>query len=164
MSAREVETILHRAGFVLARQSGHRIWERQGRTVPVPGHPGDLPPGTLRNTIELTGMTVEEFSASVESKGTLTMTRRYSIVLTPEPDGSAFNVTSPDIPNLVTFGTTREEALAIALDCAQVLILHYLDRDGEVPEEGGHAEVATIEVDIDALIAQLASEKIAAGV
>lgn len=89
------------------------------------------------------------------------MKRRYSVVLTPEPDGSAFNVTSPDVPNLATFGTTREEALAMALDCAEALILTYLDRDGEAPDEGGQAEVATIEVDIDALTAQLASEKVA---
>ena len=92
------------------------------------------------------------------------MKRRYSVVLTPEPDGSAFNVTSPDIPNLVTFGTTREEAIAMALDCAEALILTYLDRGGKVPEEGGHSEIATIEVDIEALAAQLAAEKITVGV
>ncbi len=87
------------------------------------------------------------------------MKRRFSVVLTPEPDGSAFNVTSPDVPELVTFGETREEALAMAKDCAEVLILTYLDRGGEIPEEGGHAEVATIEVDLDALEAQIAAER-----
>ncbi len=92
------------------------------------------------------------------------MKRRYSVVLTPESDGSAFNVTSPDIPNLATFGVTREEALATARDCAEALIFHYLDRDGEAPEEGGQAEVATIEVDIEALQAQLAAEKVIVGV
>ena len=61
MTAREVERVLQRAGFVLARQTGHRIWQRDGFGVPVPVHPGDLPPGTLRNIIKLTGMTVEEF-------------------------------------------------------------------------------------------------------
>ena len=92
------------------------------------------------------------------------MTRRYSIVLTPEPDGSAFNVTSPDIPNLVTFGTSREEALAMALDCAEALILVDLDDGREIPDEGGASEVATIEVDIEALRAQLAAEKVTVGV
>ena len=87
------------------------------------------------------------------------MTHRYSIVLTPEPDGSAFNVTSPDIPDLVTFGETREEALAMALDCAQAQILTDLDCDRDIPDEGGRAEVATIDVDLDALRAQLAAEK-----
>ena len=92
------------------------------------------------------------------------MQRRYSVVLTPEPDGSALNVTSPDVPELVTFGHTREEALAMALDCAEALLLTYLDRGREVPEEGGRAEVATIEVDLDALRARLAAEKAAATV
>jgi len=92
------------------------------------------------------------------------MIRRYSIVLTPEPDGSAFNVTSPDIPNLVTFGASREEALAMALDCAEALILTYLDHNGEIPDEGGASEVATIEVDIEALRTKIAAEKVAVGV
>lgn len=90
------------------------------------------------------------------------MKRTYSVVLTPEPDGSAINVTSPDVPNLVTFGDNREDALAMAKDCAEALILTYLDHGDEVPEEGGLAEVATIEVDVEALQRQIASERAAA--
>jgi predicted RNase H-like HicB family nuclease len=90
------------------------------------------------------------------------MRRRFSVVLTPEPDGSAINVTSPDIPELVTFGRTRDEALSMALDCAEGLILTYLDYGDDLPEEGGRAEVATIEVDLDALRARQAAEKAAA--
>lgn len=88
--------------------------------------------------------------------------RQYSVVLTPQPKGG-FTVTSPDVPNLVTEGDTREEALAMALDCAEALILTYLDRDGEIPDEGGASEVATIDVDIDALRAMIAAEKVAVG-
>ena len=91
------------------------------------------------------------------------MTRRYSIVLTPESDGTAFNVTSPDIPNLVTFGATYEEAIAMAMDCAETLILTDLDQGREIPEEGGTSEVATIEVDIDALRSKIAAERVAVG-
>lgn len=91
------------------------------------------------------------------------MKRRYSVVLTPESDGSAFNVTSPDVPGLITFGATRDEALALAQDCAETVLLTQLDRGWEPPEEGGgRAEVATIEVDLDALREELASEKVAA--
>jgi len=61
MKAREVEAILRRAGFVLDRPSGHRVWCKGERCVPVPSHPGDVPTGTLRNIITLAGMTVEEF-------------------------------------------------------------------------------------------------------
>jgi antitoxin HicB len=84
--------------------------------------------------------------------------RRYSVVLTPQPEGG-YTVTSPDMLDLVTEGDTREEALAMALDCAEALILTYLDCGREIPEEGGRAEVATIEVDLDELRARLAAER-----
>ena len=89
------------------------------------------------------------------------MKRRFGIVLTPQPEGG-YTVTSPDVLDLVTEGDTREEALAMALDCAEALILTYLDFGHDIPEEGGRAEVATIEVDLDALRARTAAEKAAA--
>lgn len=61
MTAREIEAILSRAGFVLTRQTGHRIWEKDQLAVPVPVHRGDVPKGTIRNIIKLAEMTVEEF-------------------------------------------------------------------------------------------------------
>ena len=61
MTAREVEAVLQRAGFVLVRQTGHRVWRKGERIVPVPTHPGDIPPGTLRSIIRLSGMTTDEF-------------------------------------------------------------------------------------------------------
>jgi predicted RNA binding protein YcfA (HicA-like mRNA interferase family) len=61
MTAREVERILERAGFVFVRQTDHRIWRKGGHTVPVPTHRGDLKTGTLRGIIELSGMTAQEF-------------------------------------------------------------------------------------------------------
>lgn len=61
MTVREVERILAAAGFVFVRQTNHRIWRKDGQTVPVPMHPGDIPPGTLRSIIKLAGMTSDEF-------------------------------------------------------------------------------------------------------
>jgi predicted RNase H-like HicB family nuclease len=84
--------------------------------------------------------------------------RHYAIVLTPQPKGG-YTVTSPDMPDLVTEGDTRAEALAGARDCAVGLILTQLEFGEEIPEEGGRAEVATIEVDLDALRARLAAEQ-----
>ena len=63
LSSPEVETILERAGFVLVRRSGHRVWQKGERIVPVPRHPGDIPKGTLRSIIRLSGLTVDEFLA-----------------------------------------------------------------------------------------------------
>ncbi len=89
------------------------------------------------------------------------MKRRYSVVLTPQPE-SGHTVTSPDVLDLVTEGDTREEALRMARDCAEALLLTYLDFGDDIPEAGGQAEVATIEVDLDALRARLATERAAA--
>ena len=61
MTAREVEAILQRAGFVFVRQTGHRIWQKGARTVPVPAHRGTLKMGTLRSIIKYSGMTEDEF-------------------------------------------------------------------------------------------------------
>ena len=61
MTAKEVERILERAGFVFVRHTGHRIWQKGDRSVPVPTHPRDLKIGTLRGIIRLSGMTVDEF-------------------------------------------------------------------------------------------------------
>lgn len=38
----------------------------------------------------------------------------YTIVLTPEPDGSAYNVTVPSLPGCLTWGPTVDAALAMA--------------------------------------------------
>ncbi len=87
------------------------------------------------------------------------MKRRFSVVLTPEPDGSAINVTSPDAPEMMTLGHTREEALVMARECAEGLILTFLAHGDELPDEGGRAEVATTKMDSEALRRELAAEK-----
>lgn len=89
------------------------------------------------------------------------MKRRFSVVLAPQPEGG-YTVTSPDVLELVTEGDTREEALAMAKDCAEAPILTILDRGDEAPAEGGKAEAETVEIDLDALRDQVASERAAA--
>ena len=37
--------------------------------------------------------------------------RTYRIVLDPEPDGSAWNVSVPSLPGCFTFGATQAEAI-----------------------------------------------------
>jgi len=66
MTAREVEAVLRRAGFELIRHTDHRIWFKEGRTVPVPMHRGDLKIGTVRSIIKSAGMTVDEFLALLD--------------------------------------------------------------------------------------------------
>lgn len=42
--------------------------------------------------------------------------RRYTVVLTPEPDGSAYNMVVPALPGCLTWGATIEDARAMAQD------------------------------------------------
>jgi antitoxin HicB len=70
---------------------------------------------------------------------------RYTIILTPEPDGSAFNVTVPALPGCFTYGATRDEAVANAREAIAVHI-RGLELDGEpVPDDMPASEILSIE-------------------
>jgi predicted RNA binding protein YcfA (HicA-like mRNA interferase family) len=54
---------LERAGFAVVRVRGshHVLRHPDGRTVPVPVHPGrDMPKGTLRNILAIVGLSAED--------------------------------------------------------------------------------------------------------
>lgn len=79
----------------------------------------------------------------------MTRTCRYTVVLTPKPDGSdgsAYNVVVPALPGCFTWGETVEHALAMAHDA----IATYLDgepaADFSAPAGSIVAEIA-VEVD-----------------
>jgi predicted RNA binding protein YcfA (HicA-like mRNA interferase family) len=62
----KVVKALQRAGFTVERIIGshHVMQHPDGRSVPVPVHPGkDMPKGTLRNILNIIGMTPDEFRA-----------------------------------------------------------------------------------------------------
>jgi predicted RNA binding protein YcfA (HicA-like mRNA interferase family) len=61
LKGRQIAAVLERAGFTLDRHGDHLIYRKGARIVPVPNHPGDIPRGTLRKIIDLSGMTVQEF-------------------------------------------------------------------------------------------------------
>jgi len=59
----KVVKALERAGFEVTRISGshHVMRHPDGRTVPVPVHPGrEMPRGTLRNILAIIGMEADE--------------------------------------------------------------------------------------------------------
>ncbi len=74
------------------------------------------------------------------------MKRRYSLVLTPEPDGSAYNVVVPALSGCLTWGATVEEALAMAHDA----VATFLDGEAaaERPEPGAQV-VANVTVEVE---------------
>lgn len=57
--------------------------------------------------------------------------RTFLVILTPEEDGSAFNVTVPSLPGCVTWGPTVEEALAMVKDAIEL----YLADEADAPDD-----------------------------
>ena len=61
-------------------------------------------------------------------------TRRYTVILEPQEEGG-FNVHVPALPEVVTFGETEGEALAMAEDAIRLALSYRLDHGEPVPEE-----------------------------
>ena len=60
--------------------------------------------------------------------------RTYLVVLDPEPDGSAWNVSVPSLPGCFTFGATKAEALERAQEAIRCHIEGLLIDGEPVPE------------------------------
>jgi antitoxin HicB len=60
--------------------------------------------------------------------------RRYTVILEPLEEGG-FNVHVPALPEVVTFGETEAEALAMAEDAIRLAISYRLDHGEPVPQE-----------------------------
>ncbi len=85
---------------------------------------------------------------------TTSTTRRYTVLLTPDPEEGGCTVTVPALPGCITEGDTEgdtvgdtvEEALANAREAIKCH-LEGLAADGEpIPEEQAHPELALVEV------------------
>jgi antitoxin HicB len=60
----------------------------------------------------------------------------YPVVLAPEPDRSAINVSFPGVPGALSWGDDEAEALELAQDCLVTALYGYV-RDGEaIPKPG----------------------------
>ena len=57
----------------------------------------------------------------------------YPVQLDPEPDGSAVNLSFPDVPGALTFGTDEAEALALAEDCLIAALRGYMKLRKAIP-------------------------------
>jgi predicted RNase H-like HicB family nuclease len=61
------------------------------------------------------------------------MTRTYTFVFSPEPEGG-YTVTCPALPGLVTYGETLDEARTMARDAMEGLIDVMLEAGETIPE------------------------------
>ena len=60
----------------------------------------------------------------------------YPAVLEPEPDGSAVNVSFPNVPGALTWGDDEAEAVSLAEDCLVTALCGYVRAWEPVPEPG----------------------------
>ena len=79
------------------------------------------------------------------------MELRYAVVLEPEPDGSAYNVIVPALPEAHTWGATIEEALRMAHDVIALCLEERRSRGEEVPpSDAGTARLETVSITLPA--------------
>ena len=60
----------------------------------------------------------------------------YPVALEPEPDGSAVNLSFPDVPGALSWGDDEAEALSLAEDCLVAALYGYVRSWEAVPEPG----------------------------
>ena len=70
---------------------------------------------------------------------------RYTVVLTPEQDGSAYNVTVPSMPGCLTWGATVDDALASAREAIALDLEGYAERGEPYPIEDTPPSVTQVE-------------------
>lgn len=58
--------------------------------------------------------------------------QEYQVILTPQADGG-FTVSVPDLPDVVTEGDTREDALAMAKDAIEGYLEAMRDQGWDIP-------------------------------
>ncbi len=73
------------------------------------------------------------------------MTREYTIVLTPEPEGG-FTITVPALPGYVGYAETEEEALKLAEEGVKFHIESLAAEGQPVPEEVGAPRILRLRV------------------
>ena len=75
----------------------------------------------------------------------------YTILLTPEPDGSAYNVTVPSLPGCLTWGETPEEAVAMAQEAVSLWLKSLAAHGEPIPVERTPPRLAVVDVDVPEL-------------
>ena len=73
-------------------------------------------------------------------------TRRYTVLLTPEPEDGGYSVAVPALPGCHTQGDTLEEALANAREAIRLYLEDVIASGEPIPEERNRPELIQVEV------------------
>ena len=64
----------------------------------------------------------------------MTATRQFTVNLHPQPEGG-YTVLVPALPEVVTQGDTREEAMANAREAIELVLEMYREEGWEIPDD-----------------------------
>lgn len=73
---------------------------------------------------------------------------RYTYDAVIERDGDAYSVSFPQLPEAVTFGETREEAVRRASEALVLALAERIEDGGEIPPQERAAEVLAVSVEV----------------
>jgi len=74
------------------------------------------------------------------------VTRRYTVLLQPDPEEGGYTVTVPALPGCVTEGDTLEEALENAKDAIETLLAYLEEQGRPIPQETTPPQLGCVEV------------------
>ncbi len=72
--------------------------------------------------------------------------RRYTILLTPDPEDGGYTVRVPALPGCNTQGDTLEEAIANAREAISAYIADLVESGETVPEETAPTQAIVVDV------------------
>lgn len=72
--------------------------------------------------------------------------RRYSVLLSPDPEDGGYTVRVPALPGCNTQGDTLEEAIANAREAIEGYLETLKELGRPIPEERGQVQAVVIEV------------------
>lgn len=73
---------------------------------------------------------------------------RYTVVVVPDAEDGGFFAYVPSIPNCFTHGATQADAVDMARDAAEALLLSMAKHGEDVPVEAPGATVCAIDVSV----------------
>jgi antitoxin HicB len=145
LKPKDMIRILLSKGFELRRTTGsHKTFVHpvNGLTTVVPYHNKDLSKGLMLDIMKQAGISREDLTWLVNDNShqlSPTSNMQYKILLYPEPEGG-YTVTVPTLPGCITFGSTVDEAMAMAREAIELYIESLTARQQEIPHEDGMLE------------------------
>src|SRR6185437_9634654 len=129
---RYVVTHEQRPGAAVSRQEGSEVLSRQGRPSDRRVEWAPFGPSSARRIEGTRQRLVACDPQATGHQGVKLMTLRYAVSLVSDDNGTVL-VTVPDLPDALTFGEDRDDALARAIDAIESALMGRMAAREEIP-------------------------------